>query len=58
MTFRRWCDLMWFEHCDEVELYTGKRPDYKAKDYFAKYKWFLKREYQHAKKLKKVKQSP
>jgi hypothetical protein len=48
---------MWFEHCDEVELYTGKRPDYKAKDYFAKYKWFLKREYLHA-IAKKVKQSP
>jgi len=49
MTFRMWCNEMWFEHCDEVETFTGKRPDYKAKDYFAKYKWFLKREYVHLK---------
>jgi len=48
-TFRHWCNEMWFNHCDEVETYTGKRPDYKAKDYFAKYKWFLKREYSHQK---------
>jgi len=50
MTFRVWCNEMWFNHCDEIETYTGKRPDYKAKDYFAKYKWFLKREYVYLKK--------
>lgn len=52
MSFRSWCDQMWFEHRDEVEAYTGKLPDYKSKDYFAKYKWFLKREYLRKKVLK------
>ena len=47
MSFRSWCTQMWFAHRDEVESYTGKLPDYKAKDYFTKYKWFLKREYLH-----------
>jgi hypothetical protein len=45
MKFRSFCYEMWYTHCDEVEAYTGSRPDYKAKDYFSKYKWFLKREY-------------
>jgi len=52
MSFRVWCTQQWFEHRDEVESYTGKLPDYKAEVYFAKYKWFLKREYTYAKKSK------
>lgn len=46
MTFRRWCHEMWFDHCDEIESWTGKVPNYTAKEYFAKHKWFLKRQYQ------------
>ena len=49
-TFRLWCQDMWYAHCDEVESYTRTQPDYMAKEYFAQYKWFLKREYQYAKK--------
>ncbi len=48
--FRLWCQDMWYAHCEEIESYTRVQPDYKSKEYFAKYKWFLKREYQHAKK--------
>ena len=50
MTFRRWCQEMWFDHCDEVERWTSKVPNYTATEYFAKHKWFLKRQYQSAKK--------
>mgnify|MGYP003667450576 FL=1 len=46
MTFRRWCQETWFDHCDEVERWTGKVPNYTATEYFAKQKWFLKRQYQ------------
>ena len=51
MTFRAWCNEMWYDHVDEIEIWTGKLPNYDAKEYFTKYKWFLKREYQYAKKL-------
>ena len=43
--FKKWLKDKWFEHCDEVESWTGKRPDYLGEEYFQKYKWWLKREY-------------
>ena len=46
MTFRFWCQEKWFEHKDELESF--KQPVlYGPKEYFAKYKWWLKREYKH-----------
>ena len=45
MNFRIWCCQKWYEHCDEVEAWTGRRPQYLSKEYFATYKWWLRREY-------------
>jgi len=47
MSFRYWCCQKWYEHCDEVELFTGVRPRYDSKFYFSKYKYFLKREFRN-----------
>jgi hypothetical protein len=49
MTFRAWCQLMWYEHLDEFEGWFRRRPDYTSTDYFANYKYWLKREYKHRK---------
>lgn len=46
MSFQRWLQLIWLEHIDEILSWTGHPPKYTAKDYFAKYKWWLRREYQ------------
>ena len=50
ITFKEWLRHKWFEHCDEVESWTGKRPDYLSGEYFKKYKWWLKREYKSQQK--------
>lgn len=47
VTFRSWCQLMWVEHVEEVSAWTGGVPDYLSKEYFNKYRWWLKREYRH-----------
>jgi hypothetical protein len=48
-SFRMWCQEKWFEHKDELEGY--KQPlSYTAKEYFEKYKYWLKREYCHQQK--------
>jgi hypothetical protein len=46
MNFRTWCCQKWYDHCDEVEAWTGRRPQYLSQEYFNKYKWWLRREYQ------------
>lgn len=46
MTFRNWCNDKWYEHRDELESYGESLP-YTAQEYFAKYKYWLKREYKH-----------
>lgn len=43
--FRTWCLCAWYEHCDEVEAWTGQRVGYLSAEYFARYKWWLRREY-------------
>jgi uncharacterized protein CbrC (UPF0167 family) len=48
MSFKNWCREKWYQHCEEVESFTGKNPMYDSKEYFRMYKWWLKREYQHA----------
>ena len=53
MKFRAWLIEIWQEHLEEVLAWTGKLPTYTASDYFQKYKWWLRREYQH--QFKKVK---
>ena len=46
MSFRLWCQEKWYEHVNELESY-GQSVPYTAKDYFAKYKYWLKREYRY-----------
>ena len=43
--FRLWCQRMWYEHCAEVEGWTGCSPAYLSGEYFNTYKWWLKREF-------------
>jgi uncharacterized protein CbrC (UPF0167 family) len=45
MDFRTWCREKWFEHCEEIEAWTGNSPRYLSAEYFSKYKWWLRREY-------------
>lgn len=45
MSFRQWCQEKWYEHCNEFEGWFHKLPDYSPQEYFAKYKYWLKREY-------------
>ena len=48
MNFRSWCQEKWYEHLDELSLY-GQPVPYDAKEYFQRYKWWLKREYRFQK---------
>lgn len=47
MTFRQWVQDIWFEHCEEVEAWERRAPTYGPREYFNKYKWWLRREYKH-----------
>lgn len=46
--FRVWLQEMWYEHLDELQV-IGQTPNakYTLKEYFNKYKYWLKREYRH-----------
>jgi len=49
MSFREWLRVQWQEHLLEVESYSGQLPEYNLKEYFHKYKYWLKREYLYQK---------
>lgn len=53
MTFRQWLQEMWMTHKDELDS-IGQSLDYDLKDYFNKYKYWLKREYKHQMGLSNV----
>ena len=40
--FRNWLTEKWMQHCDEIYDWTGKTPDYPLREYFNRYRWFLK----------------
>ena len=44
--FRTWCREKWYEHGEELTSYGMQLP-YTSQEYFAKYKFWLKREYRH-----------
>jgi len=46
MTFRHWLQEMWLRHCDECYTWNTV-PEKNLTSYFAKYKYWLKREYRH-----------
>lgn len=45
--FKNWVRNIWYEHKEEVYEWTGKDPGYAMQEYFAKYKYWLKREFKH-----------
>jgi len=45
MPFRLWLQEMWYVHMLEVEEWTGHAPEYSAKDYFARNRWWLRQMY-------------
>lgn len=48
-TFRHWVYQKWLEHQTELESYNLP-VNYNSKEYFQKYKYWLKREYIYQKK--------
>ncbi len=53
MNFRTWCMEKWFEHRDESIAWNGFETSATQQEYFNKYKYWLKREYQHQKRTEK-----
>ena len=52
-SFRHWVQEMWYDHVDELNAYYNQTPHYSSKDYFNKYKFWLKREFQYRQKQNK-----
>ena len=49
--FRAWINEMWYQHLDELASYGQPVPGtYSSGEYFQRYKWWLKREYQYRQK--------
>ncbi len=48
--FRAWVHLLWVENCEEH--FALAEPVLDAKEYFQRYKFWLKREYQHQQRKK------
>lgn len=44
-SFRHWVHNLWIDNCEEHRQY-GENP-YLEKEYFQRYKYWLKREYRH-----------
>ena len=40
--FRMFCQEKWYEHKDEIFLWTGKQVKYDASYYFGKHRWLLR----------------
>ena len=47
MTFRTWLQNTWYAHLDELLAMGQTLPKYTLQEYFARYKYWLKREYRH-----------
>jgi hypothetical protein len=50
--FRGWVRNIWLENCNERFHY--REPEVTIKEYFSRYKWWLKREYRHQTKMDKL----
>ena len=46
-SFRMWLQEMWYDHLDELMSLGLPPPKYALEQYFAKHKYWLKREYKH-----------
>ena len=51
--FRNWVHNLWVDNCEERTTY-GEKTKLQEREYFRKFKWWLRREYQH--QIKKEKQ--
>ena len=47
--FRLFCTEKWYEHKDEILLWTGNAVEYDSDYYFNKHRWLLKRMYKEQK---------
>jgi uncharacterized protein CbrC (UPF0167 family) len=52
VTFRHWLQEMWYAHLDEMATFGQSVPKYTMQEYFARYKYWLKREYRHQQGVK------
>lgn len=50
--FRLWVNKMWYEHLLELDGY-GQPITYTSQDYFKKYRFWLKREYQYQQRMQR-----
>lgn len=50
--FRLWVQKIWQENCDEHEAF--REPKFSLRDYFARYKYWLKREFRYQKSNGKI----
>jgi hypothetical protein len=50
-SFRHWVQNKWYEHQTELEGY-GQPVSYNLSEYFARYKYWLKREYRYQQGVK------
>jgi hypothetical protein len=48
--FRMFCNETWYEHKDEILVWTGKQVDYDATYYFRKHRWLLKKMFKESAK--------
>ena len=46
--FRLYCHRKWYEHVDEIMLWTQGVPDYDASYYFNKHRWMLRKMYRRS----------
>lgn len=43
--FRQWLEDLWRDNCDERAIFG--QPPYTMQEYFRRYRWWLRREYQY-----------
>lgn len=43
--FRNFVNNLWYEHKDEIYFWEHKDPEYDLKEYFNRYRWWLRIEY-------------
>jgi hypothetical protein len=51
-SFRQWLNELWRENCDELDGY--RQPRHTFEEYFTRYKWWLKREYQYQRNARRL----
>ena len=49
--FKIWLQKFWLEHQREVEAWTGKPVPYTKREYFGKYRWWIKTVYKKGKHI-------